>query len=286
MVTKAPKYYLQNIPTNKIYNMAEIKHAYNKNPYGIIPSKLKDHIPLPSNYEQAFYNQDPWCRQQWRNAITLELDKMRELKVWHVIKRNTIPAGRKCIKNKWVFDIKRNGTFRARLVACGYSQTPGIDFQDYYAPVVNDIVFRIVIILQIVYKLQSAIIDVETAFLHGDLQEEIYMHAPKGLEVKSGECVKLDKALYGLVQTARQFYLKFATVLNKIGFEQSYADPCLFFQTTKSGKIIMIIHIDDCYVIGNKTTINELVEDLQNSGLKLKVSYKATDYLSCDINID
>jgi hypothetical protein len=51
MVTKAPKYYLQNIPTNKIYNMTEIKHAYNKNPYGIIPSKLKDHIPLPSNYE-------------------------------------------------------------------------------------------------------------------------------------------------------------------------------------------------------------------------------------------
>ncbi len=142
------------------------------------------------------------------------------------------------------------------------------------------------IILQITYKLQAVIIDVETAFLHGDLSEEIYMYAPKGANLKSDECVKLDKALYGLVQAARQFYLKFAKVLEKIGFKQSYAEPCLFFRNTKNGKIIMIIHIDDCYVIGNSITIQEVIEDLEKRGLKLKVSHQASDYLSCDIQID
>jgi Reverse transcriptase (RNA-dependent DNA polymerase) len=101
-----------------------------------------------------------------------------------------------------VFDIKRTGIFRARLVACGYSQIPGVDFQDYYSPVVNDAVFRIVIILQILWNLSSVIIDVETAFLHGDLNESIYMLPPKGTNIGPNQCVHLDKALYGLVQAA------------------------------------------------------------------------------------
>jgi hypothetical protein len=277
MVTKIPTY-----PKNFMYKMSE----ESGNPFLVDSSQLKDIIPLPYNYEQAWYAQHPWSRAKWRDAITLELNKMKDLKVWHAIKKNQVPTGCKCIKNKWVFDIKRNGTFRARLVACGYSQTPGIDFQDYYAPVINNVVFRIMIILQITYKLQAVIIDVETAFLHGDLSEEIYMHAPKGANLKSDECVKLDKALYGLVQAARQFYLKFAKVLEKIGFEQSYAEPCLFFRNTKNGKVIMIMHIDDFYVIGNSITIKEVIEDLKKSGLKLKVSYQASDYLSCDIQID
>jgi Reverse transcriptase (RNA-dependent DNA polymerase) len=83
-------------------------------------------------------------------------------------------------KNRWVFDIKRTGVFRARLVACGYSQIPGVDFEEYYSPVVNDSVFRIVIILQIIFGLSSHIIDIETDFLHGTLKESIYMTAPKG----------------------------------------------------------------------------------------------------------
>jgi Reverse transcriptase (RNA-dependent DNA polymerase) len=63
--------------------------------------------------------------------------------VWNIVDKNSIPSDRKPIKNKWVFDIKRNGIFRARLVACGYSQIPGIDFQEFYSPVVNDAVFAL-----------------------------------------------------------------------------------------------------------------------------------------------
>ena len=92
------------------------------------------------------------------------------------------------VKHKWVFDIKRNGIFRARLVACGYSQKPGIDFTDTYSPVVNDAVFRLLIVIQLLFQLVCMITDVETAFLNGDLPEEIYMDAPKGTLCRIMRC--------------------------------------------------------------------------------------------------
>ena len=75
---------------------------------------------------------------------------MKQQVVWKFVKRNKIEKGRKCNKCKWVFDMKRDGTFRARLVACGYSQVPGIDFKETYSPVVNDVALRIMLICQIV----------------------------------------------------------------------------------------------------------------------------------------
>jgi hypothetical protein len=95
------------------------------------------------------------------------------------VPRASMPVNRRCVKHKWVFDIKRNGTFRARLVACGYTQVPGIDFTEAYSPVINDVCFRIMIIFQMVWNLKAKIIDVETAFLHGDFEEEIFMDCPK-----------------------------------------------------------------------------------------------------------
>jgi Reverse transcriptase (RNA-dependent DNA polymerase) len=71
------------------------------------------------------------------------------------------------------FKMKRKGVFRARLVACGYSQIPGVDFNESFAPVINDVSFRIMLIIKLAWGLQATIIDVETAFLHGNLQEEI-----------------------------------------------------------------------------------------------------------------
>jgi Reverse transcriptase (RNA-dependent DNA polymerase) len=112
----------------------------------------------------------------------LEFNKMMNYKVWCIVKRSYVPLGRKCVKCKWVFDIKRNGVFRAPLVACGYSQTPGVDFQESYSPVINDAIFRLLLVLQLALCLKSVIIDIETAFLNGELTEEIYMSTPEGLK--------------------------------------------------------------------------------------------------------
>ena len=98
--------------------------------------------------------------------------------VWRVINRASIPPVGRCVKHKWIFKVKRDGRYRARLVACGYSQIAGVDYQENYSPVIYDVTYRIMIVLQIILKLESRIVDVKTAFLHGDLEEEIYMDCP------------------------------------------------------------------------------------------------------------
>ena len=111
---------------------------------------------------------------------------------WRIIDRTSMASGRCCVKHKWVFKIKRDGRYHARLVACGYSQIPGVDFHENYSPVIHDVTYCIMIILQIILNLESRIVDVETAFLHGDLEEEIYMDCPEGLEGGSPyKCLKL-----------------------------------------------------------------------------------------------
>ena len=83
---------------------------------------------------------------------------------------------------------------------------PGVDFQESYSPVINDVVFRILIVYQITMKYPAVVLDVEVAFLNGDLEETIYMEMPKGIETDGTEAVLLQKSMYGLVQAARQFF--------------------------------------------------------------------------------
>ena len=88
------------------------------------------------------------------------------------IEKSKIPESRRLIGNKWVFKIKRDGTYRARLVALGYSQIPGVDYTDNFAPVAHDISFRIALARMMVKNLDSLVMDGETAFLYGDIEEE------------------------------------------------------------------------------------------------------------------
>ena len=207
---------------------------------------------------------------------------MEDHKVWKKVKRAVMPQDRRCVKCKWVFEIKRNGVCHARLVACGYSQVPGQDFNEVYSPVVQDTTVRMLLILKMVQKLCSMIADVETAFLHGDLKEEIFMDCPKGMDHKEDECVKLLKTLYGLVQSAKAFYRKLGEVLKSIGFEQSLTDPCLFVRKTNKGVCYVALWVDDCLFIGTKDVLESSIKLLEKH-FKLKIEENTNDYLSCEI---
>ncbi len=97
---------------------------------------------------------------KWREEIREEFADMNKQQVWRKIKCDKIPKGRHCVKCKWVFKIKRNGIFCARLVACGYSRIPGVDFSENYLPVVHDVTIRILILVLIVFDLKAKIVDV------------------------------------------------------------------------------------------------------------------------------
>jgi hypothetical protein len=164
---------------------------------------------------------------------------MKKNKVWEVMKKEDIPQDRRTMKCKWIFKIKRNGVFRARLVACGYSQVSGVDLNESFDPVVNNLSFRIMLIAKLIWDLQASIVDVDTSFLHGDLQEEIYMNIPEGLQQYSNSCLLLKKKIYGLVRSAREFYNKLLSSLKSMGFIKNKSDPCLLSKWTNEDVILI-----------------------------------------------
>jgi len=224
----------------------------------------------PTTFDQAWNHADPKDQDNWRNAIKKELNNMESKKVWEVIKNKDIPEGRRTSKSKWIFKIKRNGIFRARLVACRYSQIPGIDFSKSFAPVINDVSVRIMLVSKIIWDLHASIIIVETAFLHGELQEEIYMNVHEGLGINPSYCLKHKKTIYGLVQSAREFYNKLILILKSIGFMENKSDPCLLSKWYEDGVMLIGIYVDDCLVIGTDERISKLIDDVIKNGFNLK----------------
>ena len=125
----------------------------------------------PKTYQEAWHSPVEEERNNWQAAIRKEIKSMINRGVWRKIDKVKIPENRRSIGNKWVFKIKRDGTYRARLVALGYSQIPGIDYTDNFAPVAHDVPFKIALARMTVEKLDSLVMDVETAFLYGDIKE-------------------------------------------------------------------------------------------------------------------
>jgi hypothetical protein len=124
---------------------------------------------------------------KWEKAIRKELKEMEKRGVWEIIDEKDIPINRQWIENKSIFKVKRNGIFQARLVACGYSQVPGIDISESFAPVLNDVSFRIMLIAKLVWDVTCSAVDIETAFLHRDLDENIFIEVPKGLAIEDNK---------------------------------------------------------------------------------------------------
>ena len=129
----------------------------------------------PPGFKEAWNHEDPQDRQKWRDGIIKEFRDMRTRKVWKIVNIKDIPPDRRLIGCRWVNKRKRNGVYRARLVALGYSQIPGVDYTDNFAPVIQDTTFRIICFMIVVNGWVAEIVDVETAFLYGDLEETIYI---------------------------------------------------------------------------------------------------------------
>jgi Reverse transcriptase (RNA-dependent DNA polymerase) len=180
-------------------------------------SGLDDGSDLPKNYKEVlnFKNQAGW----WA-SMTKEFHSMETKGVWEIFLMSSMPAGRQVVGNTWVRTEKDDGTIRSRTVAQGFSQVPGKDFTDSFAPVMTDLAFRLVLIIRVLMKLRVGQFDIETAFLYSDIDEEIYMRIPEGyvrymLEVHSKNIdpsthvLLLKKAIYGLVQAASHWWKKF-----------------------------------------------------------------------------
>ena len=232
----------------------------------------------PKSFQEAWHYPIEDEKERWRIAIKKEIRSMIERGVWRKTDRKKIPSNRRLIGNKWVFKIKRDGTYRARLVALGYSQIPGVDYTDNFTPAAHDVSFRIALDRVMVEKLDSLVMDVETT--------------PIGMEeIDPGsspeDCYQLKKGIYGLFQAARQFWKKFVNTIKKepFGFTVSPADPCLLFKENDLGICIIITYVDDMLITGKKEQIEDFASKIQKE-FSVKIQHNLADYLGCEFDMN
>jgi len=172
---------------------------------------------------------------EWIKPMEEEMESMKINQVWDLV---DLPSGRRSIGNKWVLKIKRKADgsierYKARLVAKGYTQEEGIDYEDTFSPVVRITSVRLILAIVAHMDLELYQMDVRTAFLNGELNEEIYMDQPLGFETKGQErkVCKLKRSKNGLKQASRQWNIKFHQVILKDGFTMMEEDHCVYLKT-------------------------------------------------------
>jgi histone deacetylase 1/2 len=189
---------------------------------------------------------------KWKNAMQDEFDALQRNGTWSLVPPS---RGRNLIDCKWVFKIKRRADgeidrYKARLVAKGFKQRYGIDYEDTFSPVVKIATVRLVLSIAVTRGWCLRQLDVQNTFLHGVLEEEVYMRQPPGFEdsrYPSFVC-KLKKAIYGLKQAPRAWYSRLSSKLVSLGFVPSKSDTSLFIYRNKGVDIYMLIYVDDIIV--------------------------------------
>ncbi|KAI3510533.1 hypothetical protein L1887_17599 [Cichorium endivia] len=203
----------------------------------------------PTSYSMASEDVD------WVNAMKSELEVIEKNKTWNLVE---LPPGRKPIGLKWVFKLKKDPDGRvlkhkARLVAKGYVQKPGIDFDEVFAPVARIETVRILLALAgnngwLVHHL-----DVKSAFLNGDLEEEVYVTQPEGFmnHDEPRKVYKLSKALYGLRQAPRAWNSRLDKCLKNLGFQRCPQEYAVYTKKKNDKLLIVGVYVDDLIVTGN-----------------------------------
>lgn len=222
-----------------------------------IPSSFKEAVASPESVE-------------WNGAMKEEMNSLMKNRTWDLVQ---LPKGKRAIGCKWVYakkeDVDNNSSvrYKARLLAKGYSQKEGVDYNEIFSPVVKHCSIRVLLALVAQFDLELVQLDVKTAFLHGDLDEEIYMSQPDGFQVNEKEelVCRLHKSLYGLKQSPRQWYLRFHDFMSRQRYSRSKYDHCVYFKKLQDGSFIYLsIYVDDMLIASkNMKEIEKLKEQMK-----------------------
>jgi transposase InsO family protein len=232
----------------------------------------------PRTYREAMSRQDA---DLWQQAVNAEFKSLHEMGVYE---NSHIPAGKAALPSRLVFAIKRDEhgnveKYKCRLVAKGFQQVAGKDYDEVFAPTAQHASLRILLAIAAAKGLTVDQIDVKTAFLNGELKEEVYLKLPDEL---GGAVWRLKKALYGLKQAARAWHEKLKQEMMKLGFMSSKNDPCLFFRGKEGRNVYVLVHVDDAVVIGQQEAVQKAKQDIATR-FEIKDLGAAKYYLGLEI---
>ena len=230
-----------------------------------------DDDPEPQNTNECRQRND-WPK--WKEAMQAELHSLIKRDVFGPVVQT--PASIKHVGNKWVSVRKRNENndiirYKARLVAQGFSQIPGIDYEETYSPVMDAITFRFLISLAVSEELDMRLMDVITAYLYGSIDSDIHMKIPEGFKLpeavstkpRSMLSIKLQRSLYGLKQSGRMWYNRLDEYLLKEGYVNNPICPCVFIKKSEIGFAIIAVYVDDLNLVGTPEELTKIAEYLK-----------------------
>ncbi|KAM1415115.1 hypothetical protein ACFX2I_006811 [Malus domestica] len=211
----------------------------------------------------------------WHQAMEEEIDSMLKNKVWSLVPK---PAGvTKTVGCKWVFKTKRNSQgnidkHKARLVGKGFTEREGIDYNETFSPVSTKDSMRVILALTAHFDLELHQMDVKTAFLNGDLEEDIYMHQPPGFVERGKESMihKLNKSIYGLKQASRQWNKKFDHVMSSFGFRENKMDECVYLKISGSKVVFLVLYVDDILIASSDLTLLQSTKEMLANSFDMK----------------
>ena len=235
----------------------------------------------PSKYSEIFKRSDS---ESWLDAVEEENKALLANKVF--IQVNSLPEGKNLVKAKYIFKRKSDGRYKARLVAKGYSQVFGVDFKEVYAPVVSKNSLRMLLALAAEERWNIHQLDVKTAFLHGDLEEDIYMEAPEGMPFQKGSILRLNKSLYGLKQAPRQWNIKLDKFIASCGFTRCRVDSSVYIKGSGNNATIIAVYVDDMLIFGHD---NKFICDFKsklNDQFKIDDLGEVRNILGMEVNIN
>lgn len=238
----------------------------------------------PQNFKEAV--KSPKC-EEWKSAMLDELKSLNDNKTWELVE---LPRGVAPVGNKWVYKIKKDPQgnvikYKARLVAQGFSQKYGTDYDEVFAPVVKPTTFRTYLTLAGMLDWHVKHYDVKTAFLNGDIEENIYMYQPTGFAKEGKEHLfcKLKKSLYGLRQSARAWNIKLNKVLTSLGFRKGKADPCFYSKKVSNSVIHVFVYVDDMIIGSSDLSLIRKTEEDLNQEFEVKGLGDIKCYLGVEV---
>jgi hypothetical protein len=200
----------------------------------------------------------------WEATMQEEYDSLLENQTWDLV---PLPPGRKLVRCKWVYRTKREADgqvrrYKERLVAKGFQQIHGIDYDETFSPVANMDSIRLVLAIATAKGWEVHQMDVKNDFLHNDISEEIYMEQPHGFIHNSSLVCRLKKSLYGLKQTPRAWYEKMDSYLLSHDFVRCKSDCNVYMLRTTDSLMILVLYVDDLLITGSSASTIVVVKDI------------------------